>query len=48
MHYVHTRFQLTGDDRVNPHWSMASESEAKTHVTLTHSHCPKEKNLRFD
>lgn len=40
-------FILTRDHGVNPHWSMASESEAKTHVALANSHCPKEANLSF-
>lgn len=35
--------KLTRDDRVNPHWSMASKSKAETHVAFAHSHCPEDK-----
>lgn len=41
-----TSFYLTGDDRVDPHWSVASQGEAKTHVAFTHSDCPKNTSLK--
>lgn len=39
-------FYLTGDDRVDPHWSVASQGEAKTHVAFTYSDGPKNTYLK--
>lgn len=39
-------FYLTRDDRVNPHWGVASEGEAKTHVAFTYSDCPKNTDFK--
>lgn len=36
-------FKPTGDDRVNPHWCVASKGETKAHVSFAHSHCPADK-----
>lgn len=38
---------FTRDDRVDPHWGMTSQSEAKTHVAFAHPHCSVETNTRL-
>lgn len=40
-YWVHLRWIIgfTRDDRVDPHWGVASQSEAKTHVAFAHPHC---------